>query len=148
MGDLTVVKRDPNKYRGIDFPEIGFSRSVRYPECLGNIPTVIAEYASDDVVAKKTSEVKIEDRKVLELLAKDSTISLDGIAVRLLWSTKKGKTNKSKVNRIVHRLIDNKLIDKDRKLTELGAQRFSPPKLHWPHKDKRRGRINTQALAL
>lgn len=129
-GDLTVVSRDPEKYRGVTFAPLTFLRSVTFPERLRDnetgklMPAVICHLADDEEVAKEEYKIKTEDMQVLELLDKDLTLSLRDIAEKLSWFYKDGSPNHKKVRLILDRLRNGKMIDRTNNPTVLGQEKL------------------------
>jgi hypothetical protein len=128
-GDLTVVSRDPEKYRGVAFSPLMFLREVRFPERLRDtetgkpMPAVICHLADDREVAEQEFQMETEDTQVLQVLAEDSTLSTRHIAKRLLWLLKNGEPDHKKVRRVLGRLRNGKMInDTNSHLTVLGQE--------------------------
>jgi hypothetical protein len=130
-GDLTIISRDPDKYRDVYFEPFAFRRSVKYPERLKNpetgkaMPTIVSDYADEREVAEVQYESNIEDMQVLEVVAEDATMSLRNIADKLYWMSKiSGLADGKKVDRIVKRLQKAKLIDGHKHLTKAGEDKL------------------------
>jgi hypothetical protein len=144
-GDITLVSRDPNKYRDAYFDPFGFRRSVTFPEQLRNpetgkrMPTIVAHYADEDEVAEVEYESNLEDMQVLEKLAEDSTMSLRKIADKLYWMhAGSGLSDGKKVSRIIKRLQKARLVDGNHQLTGLGEKKLEEHRQSMPTRPEKR----------
>jgi DNA-binding MarR family transcriptional regulator len=128
-GDFTIVSQH-GKYRGVDFPAIGFKRSLAYPEFFKRkfgrtIPTIIAAYAEAEEVAAADTVKQQDSMQVLRLLAVDPKSSLVDIADKLQWRKASGVVEKYRSRMAVDKLRKAGLIEKDdnfNKLTEAGRK--------------------------
>jgi hypothetical protein len=108
------------KFRGADFAPLTFQlHSVRYDhpklkDSRGRIlPTVIATYVSDQEQERLVGVSDDNDIKLLTLIAEDGTLSAREMAVRLEWNMANGEPYKSQVQRMLKRMIAEKLIAKE-----------------------------------
>jgi hypothetical protein len=128
-GDLTVISQH-GKYRDVYFSPIPFLRSVKYCERLKTksgklMPTVVAHLATEQEAAEHEFQVRTEDMQVLELLNKDTAMSLRDIASKLFWITKGNNIDATKAKRVIDRLRKAKLIGEDNQLTGLGEKKLN-----------------------
>jgi hypothetical protein len=117
------------KFRGPDFEPIPFQLVPTKTELLKDtrgrlISTVIAKPLSDEEQAAIETQSRTDEDRVLTALHKSETsLSLSDIAQALGWFMAKGAPYKSKVQRVVKRLKDERLLSIERGrivLTEKG----------------------------
>jgi hypothetical protein len=134
-GSMVVEITTHGKFRGPEFSPFSFrlvpGTSEKLKDTKGrSIWTVYAELISnaeqDDISAAKV----LEQINLLRAIRDKPGFSLAKLADHLLWSTNDGKPNKSKVQRIMDKLIKSKLVENDQGnyiLTKKGREQLKKP---------------------
>jgi hypothetical protein len=125
-GNLTVI-RDATivtmhwqgKYRGPDFLSMNFALYTSTYDKLRDskgrlIPTVVAQFLTDDVQQEMTASARTDDDLVMETLYDVPGASIAEVAKALQWANNKGEADKSRAQRAISRLKKAKLISLDR----------------------------------
>jgi hypothetical protein len=136
-GNLTATKNDMAvelhwqvKFRGPDFAPMSFLlRTVtheRLKDSKGRlVPTVIAEPLSEMAQQELAKGARRDEDGLLQVLNDNPSVSQADLAKLLGWLTSKGEPHKSKVNRTLKRLKEQRLIAKERDdyvLTDKGGK--------------------------
>jgi hypothetical protein len=136
-GNLTVTKDDmavelhwQTKLRGPDFAPVNFRlRSVTHEELKDTkgrlIPTIVAEHLSDIAQEEMVKASRCDEDMTLKIVEERPRVSFAELAAALGWTTKDGKPNRSKAQRVLGRLERDRLIGKHRgryEVTEKGRK--------------------------
>jgi AAA domain len=125
-GNLTLAKTDSTvtlhwqgKFRGPDFAPLSFQLHTVTTDKLVDskgrpIPSVVATPMSDEERGQADANSRRDEDLVLVTVYGGNRRSLTDIALLLNWTTKQGKPNKSKVNRVMDRLKKAKLVQAER----------------------------------
>jgi Bifunctional DNA primase/polymerase, N-terminal/AAA domain len=125
-GNLTLSKTDSvvtlhwfGKFRGPDFAPLPFELHTVTTEKLKDskgrlIPSVVATPLSEKERGEAQSKSRKDEDDVLLTLARDSRRSLADLALLFNWTTKDGKPNRAKAQRVTDRLKRNKLVKVER----------------------------------
>jgi AAA domain len=110
--DKTTVLHWQGKFRGPEFEPVSFNletiSSERVKDAEGRLmPTVMAVHLPENVVERLEAVGEEEENTILRLLHADKNVSFSGLAKRAMFT-------KSKVQRIIKRLRDEKMVRKFR----------------------------------
>jgi hypothetical protein len=135
-GNLTATKSDEvatlhwqGKFRGPDFAPVPFQLVTTTSEAIKDskgrtIPTVIAKPMSEGERSAAEAATRSDEDALLIAIAAHDRASMAGLADALRWINRKGKPDKSKVQRCANRLKTDKLVKSERggtlTLTEKG----------------------------
>jgi hypothetical protein len=141
-GNLTAARTDANtemhwrgKYRGVDFAPMCFAIKTVTHESLKDskgrlIPTVICEWISAQAQEEINAKALNDEDQVLAMIEADSKISTAAIAMKLGWKMHNGEPYKMRAQRVLDRLIKEKLIKKTRAghhhISEKGREELKP----------------------
>lgn len=142
-GNLTIWNDNDNvtlhhqgKFRGAGFAPINFVLKGVSPAALKDakgrqIPTVVAEYVSEETFRKRVGDNATDQDKVMILiLSRRGDISIAEIARINDWMSPLGVPQKSKVSRLIQQLKDAKLVVTKRNgklaLTKAGKAEIGP----------------------
>jgi hypothetical protein len=128
--DMAVVLHYQAKMRGPDFAPVNFLLKPvtheRLKDSKGRLmPTVVAQYLSEAAQEEMATAARADEDRLLQAVSKNPSASVSDFAKALGWFTKKGDPYKSKVDRKIKRLRQEKLINKERDrltLTEKGKK--------------------------
>ena len=118
------------KHRGPDFNPLAFElRPVTTPQLVDSkgrpIPTILAAHLDEPGHSGKRAESRAQEDTLLILLAGGEGKSLAALAEQAGWITRLGEPNKSKAQRIMNRLKNDRLVKVERgdwQLTEAGEK--------------------------
>jgi hypothetical protein len=127
---MTVKLHWQGKFRGPEFEPISFLlKSVttdRLKDGRGrSIFTVFAKYLSDEAGEQMAESARREEDALLANINEHGHGTIAALAQRMGWLTNKGQPHKSKVHRVLKRLLEAKLVRSTRErveLTELGKK--------------------------
>ena len=135
-GNLTAIKTDnavtlhwQGKFRGPDFAPVPFQLLTTTTEAVRDskgrtIPTVIAKPMTESERSAAEAATRTDEDALLIAIANHDRASMAGLADALQWITRKGKPDKSRVQRCADRLKRDKLVNAGRggtlTLTEKG----------------------------
>jgi hypothetical protein len=125
--DSTVELHWQGKFRGPDFaPTYFMVKTVTDPKLKdsdgGLIPTVIAEHITERAKEDIAAAGKVDEDKVLSLIAANAQASQSSIAIAMGWKLHSGEPHKVKAGRCIAALKASKLI----KETRAGRYRLTP----------------------
>jgi hypothetical protein len=133
-GNLTAAKTDTTvelhwqgKFRGPDFAPMYFLiKSVTHQDLRDRdgrlIPTVIADYISEQAREDIAAAAQQDENKVLAFIKANPTASLANIATAMGWKLHNGDPHKMKASRCVRALTKAKLV----KVTRAGHYTLTP----------------------
>jgi hypothetical protein len=135
-GNLTATKNDnavtlhwQGKFRGPDFAPVAFQLVTATTEKVRDskgrtIPTVIAKAMTEGERNAAEAATRSDEDALLIAIADHDRASMSGLADVLRWINRKGKSDKSRVQRCANRLKADKLVKPERggtlALTEKG----------------------------
>jgi hypothetical protein len=130
-----MVLHHQGKLRGPGFAPLNFMlKQVNCPRLIDRkgrqLPTVIAQYISEDEYSRKLVEnASDQDKVMILILSRKGNISVADIARINQWVTPMGAPLKSKVARLIKKLKDDKLVTTKRNgrlaLTKAGEREIS-----------------------
>lgn len=136
-GNLTAIKKSmtvklhwQGKFRGPEFEPISFllksATTDRLKDGRGRaIYTVFAKFLSDEAGEQMAESARREEDAMLANIGEHGHGSVVVLAHRMGWLTSKGQPHKSKVHRVLKRLLEAKLVRSTRdrlELTETGRK--------------------------
>lgn len=133
-GNLTAAKTDSTvelhwqgKFRGPDFAPMYFLiRTVTHQDLKDSdgrlIPTVIAEYITEQAKEDITAAAHKDENTVLAFINNNAAASQAAIATAMGWRLYSGEPNRMKANRCIKALVKAKLL----KITRAGRYKLTP----------------------
>jgi AAA domain/Bifunctional DNA primase/polymerase, N-terminal len=133
-GNLTATKTDSTvelhwqgKFRGPDFAPMYFLiRTVTHQDLKDSdsrlIPTVIAEYITDETKEDIAAAAQHDEDAVLAFISTNPAASQITVATAMGWKLYNGQPNKMKAGRCIKALVKAKLI----KMTRAGRYKLTP----------------------
>jgi hypothetical protein len=106
------------KFRGPDFEKLTFRFATVYPEKLKTpdgkpFPTVMAEIASEEQLSEATEKARFQETRMLKAMLTASRASIAELAKACGWMTPDGKPHKSLAHRVIKRLVQARLAQKE-----------------------------------
>lgn len=111
------------KKRGPDFDPIAFEFHGKSMEEFGQVvPTVVALPISDERAGELRRARNQDEDRLLYAMSRDADATFRSLAMDCGWTGSTGNSGTSKVSRVMARLMDDKLVSKNRKGYGLTAQ--------------------------